>query len=345
MRSTVPRNTLIPNSCQAFLDRPRNCLEDIAVNVNPPLNYLADLTVRLATGLEQVPVEMRQRHTDYILSVQGEDGGFPGRMGGSDLYYTSFALRSLAVLGELQGELAERAAEFVRSRLSGRESLIDLMSLVFSTVLLDMAAGIDVLAHAATDWRQSLADRLNELRCEDGGFAKGAGGAAGSTYHTFLVLLCLELIDHPVEDEARVVEFLHSQRAVDGGFREIRASKRAGTNPTAAAIGALQMLNALDDDVRGVTVDFLLDMQNDEGGLLANSRIPIADILSTFTGLVTLQDLGGADRLDRKAMRRFVSGANRADGGFHAAVWDEACDVEYTFYGLGCLALLGGTEG
>ena len=27
-------------------------------------------------------------------------------------------------------------------------------------------------------------------------------------------------------------------------------------------------------------------------------------------------------------------------GGFFAAAWDTAADVEYTFYGLGCLALL-----
>jgi geranylgeranyl transferase type-2 subunit beta len=27
-------------------------------------------------------------------------------------------------------------------------------------------------------------------------------------------------------------------------------------------------------------------------------------------------------------------------GGFHAAAWDPAHDVEYTFYGLGCRALL-----
>ena len=28
------------------------------------------------------------------------------------------------------------------------------------------------------------------------------------------------------------------------------------------------------------------------------------------------------------------------DGGFRGGVWDTDADVEYTFYGLGCLALL-----
>ena len=36
--------------------------------------------------------------------------------------------------------------------------------------------------------------RWRSLRRTDGGYAKGAEGAASSTYHTFLVLLCQQLI-------------------------------------------------------------------------------------------------------------------------------------------------------
>ena len=81
-------------------------------------------------------------------------------------------------------------------------------------------------------------------------------------------------------------------------------------------------------------------MQTDEGGLRANTRIPIADALSSFTGMLTLGDLGAIEEIDLPAMKRFIESLQLSDGGFHAAVWDEAHDVEYTFYGLGCLALL-----
>ena len=30
------------------------------------------------------------------------------------------------------------------------------------------------------------------------------------------------------------------------------------------------------------------------------------------------------------------------DGGFRGGLWDTGCDVEYTFYGIGVLALLAG---
>jgi geranylgeranyl transferase type-2 subunit beta len=302
-------------------------------------SYLVDLTVRLARGVAELPVECRERHANYIVGMQRDDGGFAGREGDSDLYYTGFALRSIMLLGRLDGEVAERSAEFLQGRLSGRESIVDFLSLIYGASLIEMAAGIDVFAAFSSNWRDAVAETMGALRRPDGGYAKGQEGVASSTYHTFLVMLCLELIERPLPDRHQVVEFLLSQRAEGGGFREIRASKRAGTNPTAAAIGAMRMLEALDGEIREDTIDFLLDMQTDEGGLRANTRIPIADLLSTFTGTLTLIDLGGFHELDVGAAERYVHSLQREDGGFHGAAWDSSRDVEYTFYGLGSMAL------
>lgn len=304
------------------------------------MSYLANLTVRLATGLGHLPESTRARHANYLKAAQRADGGFAGREGGSDLYYTGFALRGLAILGELEGPVAVKAAEFLTSRLAKRESIVDFFSLIYGAMLVDAAAGIDIFANSPPTWRDTVAEFMHTLRRPDGGYAKGTEGAASSTYHTFLVMLCLELLERPAPQPEKVVAFLMSQRAEDGGFREIRASKRAGTNPTAAAIAALRMLGALDEDTRLDTIDFLADMQTDEGGLRANTRIPIADLLSTFTGMLTMEDLGGRSELDIEHIRRFVAGLEQSEGGFHGAAWDPAHDVEYSFYGLGCLALL-----
>ena len=304
------------------------------------MSYLSDLTVRLSSGLAALPAEVRARHARYLLAAQREDGGFVGREGGSDLYYTGFALRGLALLGELYGPPAEKAAGFLRSRLGGQESIVDFFSLVYGAALLEVAAGIDIFAQAGPAWKSNVASLLESFRRPDGGYAKGPEGIASSTYHTFLVLLCLELAERQPPEPERVVAFLQSRRAEEGGFREIRASKRAGTNPTAAAIAALRLLAALDEPTRLDTLDFLAEMQTDEGGLRANTRIPIADLLSTFTGLLTLQDLGGADEIDIALVQQFIRSLEREEGGFHGAAWDTAHDVEYSFYGLGCLGLL-----
>ena len=310
-------------------------------------SYLQNLTIRLATGLGNLPEETRELHGGYFLRAQKDDGGFGGRMGGSDLYYTSFALRGLSILGLLYGEVAEKAADFLRGQLSGRQTIVDFFSLFYAANLLKVSAGIDIFQDSDPAWRDNIADCLHTLRREDGGYAKAPEGHAGSTYHTFLVVLVLELLEKETPDPKSVVEFLESRRDPEGGWREIRASKRAGTNPSAAAVATLNILRQHDQelpkmehDTKELTLDFLCEMQTDEGGLRANTRIPIADLLSSFTGGLTLLDLDSFDELDVPLLRKFVDSLQLPEGGFQAAAWDDAHDVEYSFYGLGCLALL-----
>ena len=102
----------------------------------------------------------------------------------------------------------------------------------------------------------------------------------------------------------------------------------------------LRLLDGYDATMRDELIDFLLDAQIDEGGFRANTRIPTADVLSTFTGLLTLGDLQALHEIDVAAARRYVQSMELPSGGFLGGIWDEATDVEYTFYGLGGLALL-----
>src|SRR5262245_24819412 len=109
-------------------------------------NYLQHLNARLADGLDRLPEEFRARHAALLQARQNGDGGFSGREGGSDLYYTGFALRSLAVLDALTAEVSDRAALFLRESLSRPASVIDFFSLLFACLLLQAAGGPDVLA-------------------------------------------------------------------------------------------------------------------------------------------------------------------------------------------------------
>ncbi|HUY93519.1 MAG TPA: prenyltransferase/squalene oxidase repeat-containing protein [Pirellulales bacterium] len=302
--------------------------------------YLENLTLRLAQGVSQLPEELRQRHAAYLLAAQRDDGGFAGREGASDLYYTSFALRSMALLGVLDGEPAARAAAFLKSRLAGQTPIIDFVSLLYGAALLDSAAGIDVFREAPAGWQDNLAALFEQFRRPDGGYAKTEVGQSSSTYHTFLIVLALQLIDRMPPEPERLVAFVRSRQREDGGFVEIGPMRKSGTNPTAAAAGLLNILNAFDDETRDSVCGFLLDVQNDEGGFTANTRIPLADVLSTFTAALTLADLGALAEIDLPAASRYVQSMEQPDGGFRGGAWDEGVDVEYAFYGLGALALL-----
>ncbi len=304
-------------------------------------SYLEQLMLRLASGLGDTDPTWRASQAAYLIGSQREDGGFAGREGPSDLYYTSFALRGLALLGELDVSRASRAADFLNSRLTGQVPIVDFLSLIQSAAILSHAAGVDVLAGRDGTWRDRLAEALESLRRSDGGYAKTAEGQSSSLYHTFLVALAQQLVELPLVAPERLLDFVRSRRREDGGFVEMAPMKRSGTNPTAAAIGLLKLLGALDETTRAAAIDFFADMQTDEGGLRANTRIPIADLLSTFTGLLSLGDLGDPAAIDRTAALSYVRSLGEDQGGYRGAAWDTGRDVEYTFYGIAAVALLG----
>lgn len=309
--------------------------------IDADLPYLVQLTVRLAEGLGRLPEAWREKHAKRFLAAQNSDGGFAGRDDTSDLYYTGFAVRSLALLDRLDAERAELIAGYLRGCFGEQAHIVDLFSLVFASQLLESATGIDAMAGQPDDWRERVAGLIESLRRDDGGYAKSREGAASSTYYSFLSVLTLQLLNKQIPDADRLAEFVLSQRREDGGFVEIRPMRRSGVNPTAAAIGVLRTVSpAAIDAVADDTIDFLSEQQTDEGGLRANTKIPIADLLSTFTGLLTLADLGAAEEIDLPAVRRFVESVEQPGGGFLAAAWDEAVDVEYSFYGIASLGLL-----
>ena len=306
--------------------------------------YLIGLANRISRGLESLDPERRERHRRSILSQQMPDGGFRGREGDSDLYYTGFAVRALAVLGGLTPEECQGVGQYVRSQTESRLSIVDLLSWLYTGLVVQFSGGDDPFADADPDWTDRIALNLESVRTKDGGYAKSTEGAKGSTYHSFLVCLTYELIGRDVPEPNRLVQFLYDRQRDDGGFVEIAPMKRSGTNPTAAAVALLRKFGAFDDELRNDVCDFLLEVCSGEGGFQANTRIPFADGLSTFTGLLTAQDLNLDDLIDDAKIERFVThpehGLEFPTGGFRGAVWDEQADVEYTFYGLGILALL-----
>ena len=304
------------------------------------LGYLARLMIRLTFGAAKLPSETQKLHGNYVLSRQRADGGWAGREGESDIYYTSFALRSLAILGLLDGEVAQRSGDFLRSRMRSHEGIVDLLSLVYSVKLLEATCSLDAFEGAQEDWEKRLAELLHTLRRDDGGFSKSLEGRTGSTYQTFLVLLCLELIERPCPEAEAAYDFLMSQQQDDGGFLEIRVGKRSGANPTAAAIGALRILGKLHDVVAEDAAEFLAELQTDEGGFQANTRIPLPDLLSTFTACVTLADVEQLSSISIKGVQQYAESMQQTTGGFRGFEYDPGDDVEYSFYGLGTLALL-----
>ena len=305
------------------------------------LPYLIRLHQRLQSGLAGLDEDRRGRHREFVLSFRQPEGGFRGREGGVDLYYTAFAVRALALLGGLTPEEWRPLTTYLQQLDWRRLGVIDLMNWLSIAVSIAAAGGEDLLARETGDWRREIFRQLEAVRRPDGGYAKSPEGAAGSTYHSFLVVLTYDLLGEPIPRANQLIQFLYDRQRDDGGFVEIGPMRRSGTNPTAAAAATLELLGAMDDELRDDVRGFLMDVRGDDGGFQANGRIPFSDALSTFTGLLTAHDIGSPRLLDVNEVRRLVEGQLEfPTGGFRAATWDTQADVEYTYYALGLLGLL-----
>jgi len=302
--------------------------------------YLFRLADRLTRGLAQLDEARRERHRGFTLSQQMPDGGFRGREGDSDLYYTGFAVRTLAILGGLTNDDCKRIAGYLRQNSRRQLTVIDLVSWLYSALVVQASGGADLLADSVPDFAARLGEVFETFRTKDGGYAKTEEGAAGSTYHSFLVALCYELIGQLVPQPNRLIQFLYDRQRDDGGFVEIEQMKRSGTNPTAAAAALLTIYGSVDDELRSDVSGFLREVRSSEGGFQANTRVPFADGLSTFTGLLTAQDLQLGDLIPPANIEQFIMSLEMPTGGFRGALWDQQADIEYTFYGLGVLGLL-----
>lgn len=304
--------------------------------------YLITLGTRVASGLAKLEPQRRERHRQFILSRQLRDGGFKGREGDSDLYYTSFAVRGLAVLGGLTTDEAKQIGQFVGSFQWRTLHVVDLISWLYSALVTQSFGGPDLLANEPADWPDQIAAKLESVRTPDGGYAKSTEGAVGSTYHSFLTVMTYELLGRKPPKPNKLGQFIFDRQRDDGGFVEIAPMKTSGTNPTAAATVLLQRLGFADEQLAADLRDFLKQVRSDEGGFQANTRIPFADGLSTFTSLLVAQDFGLDRFQDLASIEAFITQQLEfPTGGFRGASWDEQADVEYTFYGLGVLGLLG----
>lgn len=272
----------------------------------------------------------------FFLRFQGKTGGFLGKQGEPDLYYTAFALRALLLLGELEDpNLLQSVSLFLETRQNDHLSAADLVSFFFSQSLLRLAQGRNFL----TEDRHWSLSQLERFRRPDGCFATSEQSAYSSTYQTFLTATAFELLEAEDNRRSIPVEPILSRQREDGGFVELEKLHRSGTNPTAAAVGFLRIQDRLPKN-REKIVDFLLARQLPSGGFQANTQIPVADLLSSFTALVALDDLDAPNRCNTDALRQFVLSMRTQDGGYFGADWDREPDVEYTFYGLALEAML-----
>jgi len=303
--------------------------------------YLVELNQRLAERLADWPAERIDRFAAFIRSRQTDSGGFTGRAGEADLYYTAFAVRSLSVLDRLDPGIGTSVKGFLQSLAPA--NLIDIVS----HLAIERMVAPAPRPHGGESGE--MAAKIESFRGADGGYGKVPGASSSSTYHTFLAALSYDLIGRRPPEPAALGRFVLSRLRDDGGFAEIAPIRGGSVNPTAAGAALVVALAsdgeaALAEEAIPAILDgvvrFLLSTQREDGGWPASPRTPASDLLSTFTAVLTLSDLGVLDGADTAKASGFVRACEIRGDRFGGYPGDEEGDVEYTFYGLGASAIL-----
>ena len=207
--------------------------------------------------------------------------------------------------------------------------------LIFCASFVQMVQGKELLSEKTG----FLLNRWERFRRPDGYFAGSEKSVASSTYTTFLAAIFYELLGEAERSGTIPSAPILERRRSDGGFVELQPLRYSGTNPTAAAVGLLTILGVPLPE-KEKTVEFLCRCQHPTGGFQAHARIPVPDLLSSFSALMALYDLDATDQINRSALRNFATSLRAPDGGYFGMLPDQQSDVEYTFYGMALEAML-----
>ncbi len=252
------------------------------------------------------------------------DGGFAGRAGESDLYYTVFGLSG-------------------HKALDGRFDPVRFRSFLTSTIpetlpdLVHLAAYIRCLALVDLNEKDlKLHELLSKFRTPDGGFGNFVDSKESNIYSCFLALQAFQDLGRDVPGKKSFIQCVTSLRLKNGGFANSRSSKTASTPATAAAIviGCCLDIATIDQ-----TIKWLLG-QHDGTGFVAGRGVCGPDLLSTAVALHSLA-LSGTDLTSlREPTLDFIDSLWSSRGGFFGNWFDNVLDCEYTFYGLLALGSL-----
>ena len=259
----------------------------------------------------------------FLRGQMNDDGGFGGRDGMSDLYYTVFGLEGLLAL---QADLpASRSAAYLRSFRDGAE-----LDFVHLTCLARCWSAMPSPLRDEAP-RAALLGRLEEFRSRDGGYDAEPAAGYGTVYGCFLVLGAYQDLRGEMPNAERMLECIQSLRAADGSYANHHGAP-VGLTPATAA--AATLLRNLGQPVDRCVAEWLLARCHEQGGFLAVPDAPIPDLLSTATALHALSGLHVELEAIQEPCLDFIDSLWTNRGGFLGHWEDDELDCEYTYYGL-----------
>lgn len=255
----------------------------------------------------------------FLLSQQNADGGFQDRGGRSDLYYSLFGMMLLkgSPLISPKGDLVDdsRALQQIRQFIVYQSGLkipgfIEQCCLALLQKELKISRFIRIRALvklSCSFWRERHSINLS--------------------YRSFVLFLTLDA----------VLPFQEILKRLSGRMlARIEVDVHSPCSEVAPKVVLRKMLNQNGEPDQ----ELLRSFASESGGFRAFRHLELSDMLSTAVALFALGFAGSDLRLLKPAGLGFIQ-QNFVDGAFLSGDGDQTADLEYTFYGLLALGVLG----
>lgn len=257
----------------------------------------------------------------FIRSKQRPDGGFANRDGGSDLYYTSFAIDALTALQVTLPEDALRG--YLQDQGSGEN-----LDFVHLCCLARCWSALEKNVWAVPE----ILGNIERFRTADGGYNQTPGAGTGSAYGCFLAYGAYA--DHGLQppEPNKLLDSLAALCDPDeGAWANDVTIPVANIPATAAAVTLHRNLRA---PIPENTPQWILGCFHEQGGFTPFPQAPMPDLLSTGVALHALDGLQVPIQGIQERCLDFIDTLWTAEGGFFGTWDDDVLDIEYTYYGL-----------
>ncbi len=298
--------------------------------------FLHPWLVRLREMVVRLEPQWHKRHRDFLMRSFQLPGGWAGRQGPPNPYYTGFGLRGLFLLEGLSPELLRASGRFLQRLPFSHLAPAD----VFAVILVQPILGEVILPP------RRVITFLAQLVRPDGGFAATAASSEGSVFATFLAVEAVTVVNAVLQENCgefgtgtfpsaeQILGFLLARQRRDGGFAEASAAPLGAVPTTVAALATLRLLEVSAQEAVKRACDFIVHQQDLSGGFRVGSLAPAPDLLSTALGLLALADFNYLKCGQLRNPLPFIEGCESPSGGYRSDPTDETPDVEYTFYGV-----------
>jgi hypothetical protein len=260
----------------------------------------------------------------FLLSQLHASGGFSGRDGSPDLYYTVFGIEGLLAL---QADLPHQSlAQWLATHTDGSQlDFIHLCCLIRSQAAMQNTAWLE-------QHRSHISTRLEEQhRTPCGGYHVKPKQAHGNAYASLLAFAAYEDLRLPLPQAQRLRDCLDGLRTADHAWSN-EAGLPLGMAPPTAAV--LTLYRRMSWPTPPQSLHWLLSCLHDQGGFLAFPQAPLPDLLTTAVVLHSLASSEANLQPLQEPCLDFIDSLWSAAGGFHGNWTDHELDCEYTYYGL-----------